>query len=278
MRTMICVRFASCGAMLYESLGLGVFQFRQFFQNLRGMPSDSRFHVRKDPAELSIGVDNVGLSIREGSKSGNREGASVGLGHLSPLVAQHEKVEFFLRAKLGILFNGIDAHAHNLGIELSVTLEIALEATGLERAARRKGSRIKVQDGPLGVLDQPVQSHQTASPGVGEFESGGLGALSGQATGVRSQGRFGGNYRSQTESSGGDGSGFDKGPACSSRITVFVVVVVVLLKRETRREGGACREDNGSNCDSLLHDWLFYSCLSGMTMVLVIDRLRLAKR
>mmetsp|Transcript_14007 Transcript_14007/g.35232 ORF Transcript_14007/g.35232 Transcript_14007/m.35232 type:complete len:252 (-) Transcript_14007:192-947(-) len=234
----------------YKYDSLGVFQFRQFFQNLRGVPRDSRFHVRKDPAELSLGVDNVRLSIREGSKSGNREGAPVRLGDLSPFVAEHEKVELFLRAELGILFDGIDAHAHNLGIEFSVTLQIALETPGLERAARREGSRIKVQDGPLGVLDQTVKGHQTAPPRVGEFETGGLGALGGQATGVRGRGRFGRNYGSQTESSGSDGSGFDKGPACSSSIAV----VVILLKRETRGEGGACREDNGGNCDSLLHD------------------------
>ena len=111
--------------------GLNLFQLGQFFQNLAGMAGDLRFNVRKDPAELPLWINNVGLPVRKGSKSRNTKGASIFLRDLSPLVAQHEEVELFLCAELGVLFHGIDADTDDLGIELAIGFQITLKASGL---------------------------------------------------------------------------------------------------------------------------------------------------
>jgi len=198
------------------------------------MARDPRFDVRKDPAEFPLRIDNVRLSVGKGSKAGNAEGGPVCLGDLSSLVAQHEKVELFLRAELGVLFDGIDADADNLGVELAVAVEVALEAPSLQRAAGSKGAGVKVEDGPLAVLHEAIEGDQAAAPGVGEFEIGGFGATGRNAGGLgRGECLFGSACQSGNAKSG-DGSGFDKGPARRYRfggIVVFVAVVVGLLHR-----------------------------------------------
>mmetsp|Transcript_26966 Transcript_26966/g.59273 ORF Transcript_26966/g.59273 Transcript_26966/m.59273 type:complete len:209 (+) Transcript_26966:223-849(+) len=178
------------------------------------MACDLGLHVRKNPPQFTVGIDNVRLSVGKGPKAGNREGAAVFFGNHPALVGEHEKIEFFFGAKLRVLFHRIDADAHHLGVQLAVRFQVFLEPPCLERAAAGKGSRVEIEDGPLGILHQRVQRHQTAAAGVGEFELGGLCALGGE-TGV---GRLGGGGGDQGRGNNACGThrsrgGSDKGTA-----------------------------------------------------------------
>jgi hypothetical protein len=94
------------------------------------------FHIREDPLQVALGVDDVRLSIGKRAKSWNGESRSVPLGHSATFIGQHEKVQPFGSAELSILFDSINADTNNLSIQLTERINISLKPTSLQGATR----------------------------------------------------------------------------------------------------------------------------------------------
>lgn len=89
------------------------------------------FDVGEDPLQIALGVDQIRLSIGKRSKSWNRKCRSVQLGDFASDIRQHKKVEAFGGAELSILLHGVHTNTHNLCIELTIGVNISLEAASL---------------------------------------------------------------------------------------------------------------------------------------------------
>ena len=113
------------------------------------MSWNTTLDIGKDPAQIAFGINHVRLSIGKGAKAGHGQGATVQTTDASAPIRQHEKVQTFGTAKLGILFRWIHRYTHNLSTQGTVLVNVALKIPGLQRTTLRKGAGIKVQDGPV---------------------------------------------------------------------------------------------------------------------------------
>mmetsp|Transcript_27466 Transcript_27466/g.77015 ORF Transcript_27466/g.77015 Transcript_27466/m.77015 type:complete len:235 (+) Transcript_27466:159-863(+) len=149
-------------------------KFLELGKNLTRMTSHLALNIQEDPFEVAVRIDDVRLTIRECSNSWNAQGGTVQLAHKTTRVGKHVEIKRFLLTEHGVLFDWIDGDSHNLGIQLSVLVNVLLESSCFERAALREGSWVKVQHGPLAALRQAFQRSQPFALAVGQFESGRL--------------------------------------------------------------------------------------------------------
>ena len=131
----------------------GLFKLGKLIQDFGRVSCDMRFNVGKDPSQISLRVNDIGLSVREGAKTWHGQGAAVQAADGPAPVREHVKVQAFGTAELGILFGGIHRNTHNLRVECAILFHVTLKTLGLERAALRKSAGIKVEDRPDCVFD-----------------------------------------------------------------------------------------------------------------------------
>jgi hypothetical protein len=109
------------------------------------MSGNATFYIRKNPTQITVWINQIGLTIRESTETGHGQRRSVQFADAAPGIGKHVKVQTFGRAELGIALRWIYRDTNDLGIQFSVIVNISLERPRFQSATCYMSKHSKIR-------------------------------------------------------------------------------------------------------------------------------------